>query len=170
MEPYDVLTGMKNRLRETGLYTLDGTTLVDAELAAYAAGFAPLMASYDELCRELMVQTAESYGIDQREMLLGNGFLYLPLETRRQMLLARLAMSGNDYTADALQRALDSVGIVSTITEQPSSDSILVKVTDVSRVSSKTQAAVKALAEQFLPAHLCIAYDFSAVPILAVDS
>ena len=165
MERYAILDVMRRRLRETGLYTVDGTTLVDAELQAYAAGFQPVMEAYEALERELSVETAVDYGLTMRESLVGLETAHLPLAERRRMLLERMSIGCNDHTAAALERALDSLGITAKLEEHPEKDSITVVVEDISRLREPTEAAVKALAAQFLPAHLLIEYDFSQVTL-----
>lgn len=165
MERYDVLDVMGRRLRETGLYTVDGTTLVDAELQAYAAGFQPVMEAYEELERELSIRTATDYGLTLREALVGQWAPHLSVAERRRMLLARLSIGSNDHTVPALERALDSVGIIAQIKENPAEDSITVVVTDVSRLQNPTAEMIQSLAGQFLPAHLLIEYDLSKVKL-----
>ena len=64
-----------------------------------------------------------------------------------------------------LERALDSLGITAKLEEHPEKDSITVVVEDISRLREPTEAAAKALAAQFLPAHLLIEYDFSQVTL-----
>lgn len=169
MEQYDVLAVMKKRLSETGLYTVDGSTLVDGELAAYAAGFSPLFAAYGEVAKEAMLLTAEDWGFACWEGLLGSALRHLTVEDRRQMLLARLAMTERDGTVAGLTAGLLAFGVGATITEDPDNDAITVTVTDVSKVQPKTQAAVKERAAQVLPAHLAVTYDFSQVPNLFVE-
>ena len=58
MERYDSLANLKDCLAQTGIYTLDGTTLVDVELSAYAAGLELALDAYEELLGELFVETA----------------------------------------------------------------------------------------------------------------
>lgn len=161
MERYDVLAVMQKRLRETGLYKLDGTTMADAELKAYAAGFQIVMDAYETLAGELMVKTAESFGLTLREGLIGLTLSHLPLEQRRGQLLQNLSVCGNDYTVAAIEKALDGVGITARITERPDDNAITVMVTDLSRTGAESQSAVEALAELYLPAHLHVTYDFS---------
>lgn len=167
MEQYDVLAVMQKRLRETGLYRLDGTTVADAELKAYAAGFQFVMNAYETLAKELAVKTAESFGLTMREGLLGLSFSHLPLAQRRAQLLTNLSVSGGDYTVAALERALDGVGITARITERPDDKAITVTVTDTARTGAASQSAVQALAELYLPAHLHITYDFSQTDLTA---
>ena len=161
MERYDSLANLKDCLAQTGIYTLDGTTLVDVELSAYAAGLKLVLDAYEELLGELFVETAETYGLSCWENALGCSFSHVSLAKRRKMLLGQLAVSENDYTVSCLEQALDSVGIVATIT---------VVITDAVRVVEKTQAAVRTLAELVLPAHLSVRYDFTSVPYLQADA
>lgn len=170
MERYDSLANLKDCLAQTGIYTLDGTTLVDVELSAYAAGLELALDAYEELLGELFVETAETYGLSCWENALGCSFSHVSLAKRRKMLLGQLAVSENDYTVSCLEQALDSVGIVATITEQPAEQAITVVVTDAVRVVEKTQAAVRTLAELVLPAHLSVRYDFTSVPYLQADA
>lgn len=161
MERYDVLAVMRKRLRETGLYKLDGTTKVDAELKAYTAGFQAVMNAYEKLAGELAVQTAETFGLTLREGLIGLSLSHLPLAQRRAQLLQNLAVSGNDYTVEAIEKALDAAGITARITERPEDNAITVTVTDISRTGAEERSVVETLAALYLPAHLHITYDFS---------
>ncbi len=163
MERYDILKAMRARLRETGVYQADGSTLIDAELAAYAAGFRLVLDAYEQLQREMLVQTASDYGLVLREQLTGYSFSHLETPQRRQMLLGCLSVGPEDHTTAALERALDSVGITATITEHPAERAITVTVTDVSRLRQQTTYAVQSLAAPWMPAHLLVTYDCSAV-------
>ncbi len=167
MELYDVLAVMQKRLRETGLYRLDGTTVVDAELKAYAAGFQVVMNDYETLAKELAVNTAESFGLAMREGMLGIPLSHLPLGQRRAQLLQNLSVCSNDYTVDAIEKALDGVGITARITERPDDKAITVTVTDAARTGTESQSAVQALAALYLPAHLHVFYDFSQTDLTA---
>lgn len=163
MEGYDVLAAMKSCLRKTGIYKLDGTTLVDVELAAYGAGFQLILDAYQILAKEIAVQMAESFGLTMREALIAQSFSHLPLERRRVQLLQNLAVSNDDYTISAMEQQLDSLGITAHITERTADNTITVTVTDISRLAVQSQPAVQTLAEIYLPAHLYVTYDFSQV-------
>lgn len=64
------LERMKAALSPTGLYSLDGGTLVFAEISAYALAIECLETEIDELKREMFVSSAESFGLDHFERLL----------------------------------------------------------------------------------------------------
>lgn len=163
MEQYDVLAAMESCLRKTGIYKLDGTTLVDAELAAYGAGFQFILDDYQILAKEIAVQTAESFGLTMREALIEQSFSHLPLEKRREQLLQNLAVGNDDYTVSAMEQQLDSLGITAHITERTADNAITVTVTDISRLAVQSRSVVQALAKIYLPAHLYVTYDFSQV-------
>lgn len=162
---YPILQSLQKRLQETGVYRADGTTLVDCELSSYAAAFQPVLNQYDELLRELALETAESYGLTMREQLVGRSFAHLPLEVRRESIRACLSVRPGDCTKESLERLLSSVGIVCTITEEPETASLLVTVTDVSNLLNPTQTSVQEIVLQYLPAHRLIRWDFSALEI-----
>lgn len=163
LQPYDFLAVMRRRLAETGLYTPDGTTLADCELAAYAVGMTLLLQQMQELERELFLPTAQDWGLTLWEGTIGVCRHHLDAAQRRSLLLAYLAVSPADCTAVALERQLDSLGITAQVTEQMSAGVVTVAVTDVSRLANPSEEAVQALAKRFLPLHLTINWDFSAV-------
>ena len=165
MEHYRPLDVMRRRLRETGVYKADGTTLVDAELAAYQAGLQPVLEAYETLWRELFVSTAESFGIENKEHLVGCAKGDVSLARRREMLLHHLSVGESDFTVRSLESALACVGITATIAEVPQEGKLRVVVTDLSGMAEPTQENARALAERFLPVHLAVEYDFSAVTI-----
>ena len=55
MNPLDSMSG---KLKFIGLYSLNGSTLIDAELEAYAVGLNLIADSLAELENEVFIQTA----------------------------------------------------------------------------------------------------------------
>ena len=156
MENYDPLAAMRRRLRETGVYKADGTTLVDAELAAYQAGLQPVLEAYETLWRELFVRTAETYGLENKEHLVECSKGNISLARRRAMLLHHLSVG-------ELESALACVGITATIEEVPEEGKLSVVVTDLSEMAEPTEENAAAMAERFLPVHLTAEFDFSEI-------
>ena len=163
MENYDPLAAMRRRLRETGVYKADGTTLVDAELAAYQAGLQPVLEAYETLWRELFVRTAETYGLENKEHLVECSKGNISLARRRAMLLHHLSVGESDFTVEALESALACVGITATIEEVPEEGKLSVVVTDLSEMAEPTEENAAAMAERFLPVHLTAEFDFSEI-------
>ena len=163
MESYDMIASMRRRLTETGVYRADGTTAVDAELAAYQAGLQPLTERYEALWQELFVQTAENWGLEKKEHLVGCAAGVVSAEQRRAMLLHHLSVGESAFSKQALEDALACVGISAAITELPSEGKLRIIVTDLSGMAEPDEETAVALAERFLPVHLTAEFDFSAV-------
>lgn len=162
------LDSMKEKMRRLGIYTLDGSTLVDAELKAYQAGLAPLCDALAEAKRELCIQTAQTWGLARRERMFGPEKPDLPAADRREMLLARFSVARDDFTRDAIERAVIASGFDVSITERPSEGKIQVNCIRV--LSDLTeQEAMKRAASEFLPAHLLWEFDFSLLSWDKVD-
>ncbi len=162
------LDSMKTKLLPLGLYSLSGETLVDAELQAYQAGWEPLCSAMEETIREMFLATAQSWGISRRELLFGPEKTDLPLEDRREMLLARLCVTENDVTREAIERAVIASGFDVSIVERPEKGEILVSCIRI--LSDLTeQEAMKRAASEFLPAHLVWDFDFSLLLWNRVD-
>ena len=113
----DILASMKQKLQSTGLYRLDGSTLVDAELQAYAAAMQALADEIWKLEQEGFVQTAGGDGLELWERACGNVRDTLSTADRREMLCSRLRVTPNDYTAGKLQDALLAAGILAHVAE-----------------------------------------------------
>ena len=94
MTSYDT---MASALRETGLYALSGETLVDAELAAYAAALDVLCERLEALQKDSFLCTAGEEGISRWEALFGLQ-IQGSLEERRKVLLQCGAVHSNSNT------------------------------------------------------------------------
>lgn len=105
MSEWDI---MKQRLEETGVYTVADRHLIGAELAAYAAGLDPLFDALDELKRECFVVTAEGDGLTCRENWVRRMNLQDTLAGRREALIKALSVTAVDYTAEGMEKIRDS--------------------------------------------------------------
>lgn len=94
MTSYDT---MASALHETGLYALSGETLVDAELAAYAAALDVLYERLEVLQKDSFLCTAGEEGLSRWEALFGLQ-IQGSLEERRKALLQCGAVHSNSNT------------------------------------------------------------------------
>lgn len=112
------ITNCYQLLRPLHLYALSGNTLVDAELAAYDAGFALVEDALNTLVRETLIQTATGYGLSLREQIMG---LWLRRansnEKRRELLLYRLSVAPNDYNLVGMHSSMRAAGLNAKIVE-----------------------------------------------------
>ena len=159
----DILASMKQKLQSTGLYRLDGSTLVDAELQAYAAAMQALADEIWKLEQEGFVQTAGGDGLELWERACGNVRDTLSTADRREMLCSRLRVTPNDYTAGKLQDALLAAGILAHVAEIEN-HTVYINVLGTAEIQSEmSPEEIQALAAEFLPAHLEWSFDFGVL-------
>ena len=163
------LLSMLGKIKDIGLYACTGSTLVEAELKAYASGLELLCQALWELERESFVLTASEEGLELRERVCGGLRDFLPLEDRREMLLYRMAVTGNDYTAKGLEQALLAVGIRSAISGT-AEGSVYINVLGTTGERQKSQEEIQAAAAEFLPAHAEWAFDFGVLSWNYIDA
>lgn len=147
------LESMINKLSPLGVYNLNSDTVIYAELAAFAVGLDVYRESLETLLRECFVATAESYGIENRELAVGKPREDLLLEKRREMLFNRLSFSAGDFTPEGLKKALSFIGIDGTVSEQPEAQRISIFVADGEYPLAEREW-ISAQIKGILPAHL----------------
>lgn len=154
-------TRMQQALRPLNLYRLDGSTMVDAELAAYAVGLDLLEELLDAIYREAFVITAQEEGLRWRESLLAGDREGLSLEIRRELLLRREAITVNSKTREEIEAALYSCGLRCALEELPDG-AVKVRCLEALLPFADRQE-MEAAAMEVLPAHAQISFDFSAL-------
>ena len=156
MGAYDT---MKRALAASGLYALGGSTNVDFELQAYAAGLDP---AYDEMKtfqNESFLPTASGSGLESAERLLGispSG----TTEQRRAAACALLGITPNSFTKTALEAEFAAFGMNVSLEENPAAQKIIVHFLK-EPPCGRTRAQM--LLEKICPAHLTAESDFSTV-------
>lgn len=153
------LQAMREALRPLGIYRLEEGSLICAELAAYAAGLDLLEEGLEELEREAFIQTAEDYGVSNREMIYSKPKTLRPLQERREMLLYRGGINNQNNTREDLERALVACGLRAAVTEQLDGASIRIDCLGVLD-DFADQAQIQTAAAEFLPCHLEAVFHF----------
>jgi hypothetical protein len=159
---------LKAALRPLGLYRLDGATLVDAELKAYAAGLKLFWEAAAAFTRECFTATAEEEGLTLREALCGGTPAGLTVEQRRERLLYRTAVTADDCSREGVARALVAAGLHADVVEQP--DEALYVNVHAPLGDTALCAALEAAAQEFLPAHIEAVFDFRPLSWDAVEA
>lgn len=156
MDAYETL---KRQLHPTGLYALGGSTVVDFELKAYAAGLNPVYDSLAELRSESFLPTACGYGLELCEEASG-----IPhsgtADQRRAALMALLTAAPGRCAVSNLENALAAAGLTVHISEDIKNQKLKIhflKEPDCGR------GAAEKLLVKFCPAHLALESDFSGV-------
>lgn len=163
------LNSLKQTLRPLGLYNLDDTTLINAELSAYALVLDEVEALLAELEQERFVVTAEDYGLAMRERILGAEQKDKTVEARRNLLLLRQSITSNDFNKTSLEKVLKNSGIIGYIIESPMNNLIYINCLDLED-SIADKEALKAVVAEFLPAHLECIFDFRNLQWNSIDS
>lgn len=147
------LTSMIEKLSPLGVYNLSEGSVVYAELSAFAVGLEILRDTLDTLLQEAFIATAEDFGIENTERLVGNVRADLPLEKRREMLTERLSLSSGDFTLKGFEKMLRLMGVEGSIEEYPETQRIVINLSE----DEYTEAQCKWIVSQakaLLPAHL----------------
>lgn len=161
------LESMKKELRATGLYALSGATLVDAELASYAAGLQPVSDAIEELQRDLFVQTASGYGLSLRERLFLLGAEGDEAQ-RRAAVTALGAVTPRGFLRESIQKTLCGAGVLCEICEKPEEQTVYLNMgTQADTTQEQTQKIETA--KRFLPAHLGAELDFRSISWNNID-
>jgi hypothetical protein len=156
MGAYDT---MKRALISSGLYALGGSTDVDFELQAYAAGLDPAYDVVGAVHRESFLPTASNSGMESAERLLGLSSSGSG-EQRRSAACALLAVTPNSFTKTDLEAEFTAFGLNVSLEENPAPQKIVVhflKEPPCGRAQAQT------LLEKICPAHLTAESDFSTV-------
>ncbi len=149
---------MKNTLEKLNLYSFDGTT-VDCEIRAYAYVLDKLNAELSQMLSECFIDSAESYGLKNREIVFTRERSDLDVIKRRQMLKLRESICMTSFTVEKIREAIKSFGLDAVITEFPSL--YLVRVDAVGDYSLIEQAWIQKEIEKIMPAHLSVQVIFS---------
>lgn len=144
---------MKAKLAPVGLYTLEEGSNICQELKSYAEGLDVLFDELDTMTREYYIETAESYGITQRELFVGGMKSEYTLEQRREMLKLQEQNMGNKCNAEAFGDILRSCGVTDFIfSERFTAYGLTITVNDI--LSEETKKLVQDKVSAEFPAHL----------------
>lgn len=128
MTSYD---SMRSKLISTGLYRVSEGDAVDCELKAYSEELDRVYSELDVLLREAFVQTAETYGITEREKFIGKERSDLTLEGRRELLMLRETSASGGHGIADLNQVIESLGVTDyTVTVVQQQCKITVEVND----------------------------------------
>ncbi len=147
------LESMIKKLAPLGIYDTRNTSNIYAELSAYAAAIDSYRDLLDEALRECFISTAETFGLEIRERVVGDVRSDCSIEQRRNMLSTRASLGETDYNLAGFDKFMDSFGVQDyTLSESPSTQSVTVTITG--DYPGNTESWIKNQIELILPAHL----------------
>ena len=102
---------LQELLRPLGVYDLRVGSLSASELEAMGAGLDGAEAAADLAQRECITATAEEEGLSRRESLFVHRPVQVSISLRREAIHALLQISGDSFTLEAVNRAIQGCGI-----------------------------------------------------------
>jgi uncharacterized protein YmfQ (DUF2313 family) len=155
MGAYD---SMKKCMLPTGLYRLDGTTLVDKELQAYAEVLDPLYEDIKTLQNESFTATASDYGLRYHELALGVIWPAVTEEERRKTIFALGSVRAGGCSKAAFEKLLADLGITAELTEDAAARKLTISV---KKEPLSDKEAWEQVVGRFVPAHIETVWDYS---------
>lgn len=163
------LESMKRKLEATRLYSISVHSNVYKELCAYSAGLDILRQELDTMEREMLVSTAESYGLERPERLWGAVRDDMPIEKRREMIVTRNIFNLGDFTPQGIGKILRFLGINGTVEEHPDQMRMVADLSQNDYTKGQRAFIVNQIRELF-PAHLDIDIVFRGLSWSYIDS
>lgn len=163
------LNSMRQKLKPLGFYNLNDNSLISAELSTYATVLDEIEYLLDEVERECFIATAESYGLSEREKMLGAEQKSQTIENRRDNLLYRYSISSNSFNKDSIYKVLSVAGINGYILEVPNENILYINCLSLNNSNADKKAIIESVKE-FLPAHLDCIFDFRNLQWDTIDN
>lgn len=146
-------------LRPLGVYDLRRGAINREELEIYGAQLDGELEGLDETAREMVLTTAESFGLENIEALLPYRPVSETVEQRRQALAALLRIGGDSFTLAAINDTISGCGINAHALETGRPGYVQVYFPDVPGVPEQFEQ-LRMIIEEILPCHLEVEYTF----------
>lgn len=151
---------MKKGLESTGIYNVSEGSNVRKELLAYAEGLDRVFDELSVMERECFIETAESYGLTEREHFLGVDRSTLDVERRRELLETAEQLRG-ECTVQAFEKIVRGYGIESfKFVEHPTGNYMLLYIYD--ELTAEQKAVLKSRVNEDFPAHIAVTVYFNS--------
>ncbi|BFK88322.1 DUF2313 domain-containing protein [Pseudoflavonifractor sp. DSM 107456] len=147
---------LKEMLAPLRVYRLEGT-LNGAELESIGMALDGPAGALEELEREMLLTTAESWGLDQIESLLRRRPVAQTPQDRREALAALLRIGGDSFTLAAINDNLRGCGVNAVVSETDTPGTVEVRFPDVPGIPDGFDE-IREILEDILPCHLLIRY------------
>lgn len=149
---------MKTKLESTGIYNVTEDSNIRKELLAYSEGLNRVFDELSEMECECFIETAESYGLSERERFLGVDRSSLAVEKRRELLETAEQLCG-DCTVEAFEKIVRGYGIENfQFYEHPTGNYMLIYVYD--ELTDEQKAVLKSRVNEDFPAHITVTIYF----------
>lgn len=158
-----IFSSMYTALSELKFYKLSEESLVYKELMAYDAGFSLIKAFLLDTLTDAFITTCSPERLKEWENLLNIPFASsVPIETRREIVLYKLAVAPNDFSLSGMINSIRSTGVEAEITENPLFSKLTVKIARIFGQSDNLDI-IKRQIYDILPAHLNTEFDMGSL-------
>lgn len=155
------LDSMTKKLENTKIYAVKPGGRNYAEIKAFSVGLDMIFNELDEMLREYYIDTAQSYGLTERERFTGAVRDDLRIEKRRELLKTREQTNEKFCTPEAFNKILQGYGLGGfELIENPQKNALTVKIYDA--LDEQNKAWVNKMIENDFPAHLAVTVDFAS--------
>lgn len=146
------LESMVTKLASLRLYDFSEGSEINIELSVFAAELDTAFARLDEMTRECFIETAQSWGISEREKFTGKEKVSLSLEKRRELLKTAQYVTGADFRTPGFEEFVRSCGAQDfTYIEAPSVSKINLTIND--DLDSGAKKLLEERLDAYCPAH-----------------
>lgn len=146
-------------LRPLGVYDLGSGTINRGELAAYGRELDLMDRELEDTAREMNLTTARDFGLERVEALLPYRPVCVTEDQRRAALAALLRISGDSFTAQAINDTLRGCGLNAKAEEGELPGYVKIYFPDVAGIPEGFEQ-LRAIIEEILPSHVDITYVF----------
>lgn len=150
----DSFTSMKEKLEQTGIYSVNTGSNIGVELRAYAEGLDSIFDNLAVMEREMFIDTAETYGITEREKFFVRERETYDLSNRRNTLKAQEQTKG-EFTVDAFRNILVGYGLTDfEMTEECVARTLIISIRDA--LTDEEKSVIEERVKADFPAHLFV--------------
>lgn len=155
------LDSMTKKLENTKIYAVKPGGRNYAEIKAFSVGLDMIFNELDEMLREYYIDTAQSYGLTERERFTGAVRDDLSVEKRRELLKIREQTNEKFCTPEAFNKILQGYGLGGfELIENPQENALTVKIYDA--LDEQNKVWVNKMIENDFPVHLAVTVDFAS--------
>lgn len=151
---------MTDKLSPLGIYSISEGSNIYNELSAYSSAIEDFTESADELLREIIITTAQDYGLYMREALWSVPRTDLSVAERRASIFKRFGIGLSGFTLNGMYDFMASLGLEGEITEVPEKYRAYIKVTNAENISFPVRRYLTSQIEEFFPAHCQVFVDY----------
>ncbi len=158
---------LKESLSRLNLYDFDNTNISN-EIKAYSYVIDELNEDLCTMLRECFIETAQTYGLSNRETIIGAKVENDNVESRRKMLMLRESINQSSFTVEKIKESLKSFGLECKVIEYPSLYTVVIDT--IGDYPEEKRVWISSEINKIMPAHLNVEVIFNGATWELSDS